>query len=164
MERKENISTTTGQQYYSGTWEDIRNLLKVLNIGDGLLANITSEIVNNYQEMVDRDIDAILSSRYHTPFIAMNKMQPDGVVRPVFPGDIVSGARYWTAGLLLSNEFQQLEQNKQEQAEGYLEIGRRKIVTIARSTHVIPGQELKGFPTRTMPPSLQPTPPPSRDW
>ena len=121
-------------------------------------------MINNYQEMVDRDIDSILSSRYHTPIIAMNRKQPDGVTRRVFPGDIVAASRFWTAGLLLASEFQQLGQNKQEQAEGYIETGRRKIVNIARATHNIPGQELKGSYTRTMPPAMQPTPPPSRDW
>jgi hypothetical protein len=160
----ENISPTTGEIFYSGEWERIRDLLRVLNIGPGILNTITSEMVNRYQEMVDRDIDAILSARYHTPIIAVNKKQPDGVVRRIFPGDIVAGARYWTAGLLLSNEFQQLEQNTQEQVEGYIETGRRKVITIARSTHTIPGQELKGSYTRTMPPNLQPLPPPSRDW
>ncbi len=150
------ISPTTGEQYYSGSWQDVRNILRVLDIGEGKLAKVTMELVNFYQEMVDRDIDQELTEVYHVPLRAMNQCQPDGTVKRVFPGDVRKLARYWSAGLLLLNEFQQLNQNLTDQAQGYIDDSRRGIHALTRFNHRIWGQERKSNISRTMPPTAQP--------
>jgi len=54
-------SATTGEEYYSGSWKNVQNVLRVLDIAEGKLAKVTMELVNFYQEMVDRDIDDIVA-------------------------------------------------------------------------------------------------------
>lgn len=150
------VSPVTGQTYYSGTWERVKDVLRVLNIGKGKMAQVTQELVNNYQEMVDREIDSILTSLYIPPIRSFKQMQPDGNTQDVFPGDVRRYARYWTAGLLLLNEFQGLSQNVTDQATTYVEDARRSIFAIIRFNHRIPGQEMRSHISKTMPPTLQP--------
>lgn len=151
------ISDTTGEPFYSGSWQDVRDILRVLDIGEGKLAKVTMELVNKYQEMVDRDIDMELTEVYHVPLRSMNQGQPDGNTRRVFPGDVRRLARYWTAGLLLLNEFQQLSQNVTDQAQGYIDDSRRGLYGLMRPNHRIWGQERKSNISRTMPPTAQPS-------
>lgn len=253
------ISITTGEQYYSGDWTDIQEVLRVLNIGEGIMSKITQEMVNHYQEMVDRDIDGILTDTYHTPIRSFNMVQQGGngsgtsgvpgwmdsgiqnidagatevtisgktwisvptsvivsvtkqsgafnlyatlredtittdgfivdlsaaadpgyalswiasspaamvpvvigaTIR-VFPGDVRRAARYWTAGQLLVNEFQQLEANLTEQATQMVVDARMQVYAFSRPTHRIPGQRRKSNISRTMPPNWQPSAFPER--
>jgi len=150
------ISPTTGEAYYSGTWGEIREVLRVLNIGQGKLAQVTQPMVNHYQERVDRDIDAKLESLYHVPVRSINQVQPDGSIKAVFPGDIRYIALYWAAGLLLLNEFQNLEQNQTDQAQGYVERSQRQLFTVVSPDHRIWGLERKSNISHTLPPNLQP--------
>lgn len=253
------ISITTGEQYYSGDWQDIQEVLRVLNIGEGIMSKITQDMVNNYQEMVDRDIDGILTDTYHVPIRAFNMVQQGGngsgtsvipgwmdsgtneisagatdvtisgrtwssvptsvivsvtkqsgafnlyaTVREdtittdgfivdlsaaadpgyslswiassptttvavltgatirVFPGDVRRAARYWVAGQLLVNEFQQLEANLTEQATQMVVDARMQVFAFSRPTHRIPGQRRKSNISRTMPPNWQPSAFPER--
>lgn len=71
-------SPTTLEEFYSGTWQDIKDVVRVLNIGEGVMAKITQAMVNRYQEMIDRDIDALLNDTYHTPIRAFNQVQVGG--------------------------------------------------------------------------------------
>ena len=82
-------SPTTGEEYYSGSWQSIQDILRVIDIGEGKMAKVNEPMVNVYQETVDRDIDAILGELYHVPLRAMNQMQPNGVTKRVFPGDVL---------------------------------------------------------------------------
>jgi len=151
------ISPVTGEVYYSGTWEDIQSVLAGLDIGEGKLAEgIKQPDVNRYQEMVDRNIDSILEELYWTPLIAMNQKQPDGTVKKVLDGSVVRAARYWTAGLIMLNQFQQLSQNMTDQAQGYIDSSRREIFAIIRFNHRLYGQKQKSNISRTMPPGMQP--------
>jgi len=246
------ISPTTFEPFYSGDWQDIRDVLRVLNIGEGVMAKITQPMVNRYQEMIDRDIDGILADTYQTPIryfnqvvgggsgmsmlpawadngvdeipsgstsytvsgktwasvpnmIQVNVLKPaggfniyasviDGTITTagftvdlsgatdmegyilsyiasspetqipvhtgatirVFPGDVRRAARYWTAGQLLVNEFQQLENNLTEQATLMVSDARMQVYAFSRFTHRIPGQRRKSNMSRTMPPSWQP--------
>jgi hypothetical protein len=254
------ISKTTNEQYYSGTWNDIQDVLRVLNIGEGKMDKVTQTMVENYQEMIDRDIDAILTEVYQTPIRAYNQVvqggngsgttaipgwmdtgikdipvgvssvtisgegwasipetvlvsvnkpaggfniyatvrvssittdgftadlsadtdiagyslswsasTPDstqtvltGATIRVFPGDVRRAARYWTAGQILVNEFQQLEQNMTEQATQMVADARMMVYSFCRPTHRIPGQRRKSNISRTMPPSWQPSAFPER--
>jgi hypothetical protein len=150
------ISPTTGEVYYSSTWSEIQEILRVLNIGEGKLAKVTETMTNHFQEIVDREIDAILEPLYHVPLRAMNQVQPDGSLKRVFPGDVRRLAKYWTAGLMLLSEFQNLSQNVTDQAQGYIDDSRKGFFAIIRYNHRIPGQERKSHISRTLPPNMQP--------
>jgi hypothetical protein len=158
------ISPTTGQEFYSGTWQNIQDILRVIDIGEGKMAKVTQPMVNNYQETIDRDIDAIIGELYHVPLRAMNQMQPDGITKRVFPGDIRRCARYWVAGLILLNEFQGLAQNITDQATQYVDDSKKQIFAIKRYNHRVPGQERKSHLSRTIPPNFQPAAVPEPDF
>jgi len=149
-------SKVTGEQFYSGDWQSIKNILRVLNIGEGKMAAITQETTENFQEIVDREIDAILESLYHVPLRAMNQVQPDGSTKRVFPGDIRRLAQYWVAGLMLMSEFQNLSQNITDQAQAFIEDSRKSLYAIIRFNHRIPGQEPKSHISKTCPAAIQP--------
>lgn len=166
------ISEITGEQFYSGTWEDIKDVLRVLNIGEGKMSQVTQQMVENYQLMIDSDIDALLSDTYHTPIRSFNQVglqdtqgpqgpQGGGLVR-VFPGDVRRAARYWTAGQILVNEFQQLEANITEQATQMVSDARMQVYAMSRPNHRIPGQRRKSNLSRTCPANLQPSSFPER--
>jgi hypothetical protein len=157
-------SPTTGEEFYSGTWQDVKSVLSVLNIDEGKLATLDEPVVNKYQEMVDREIDAVLEELYHTPLVSMYRIMPDGTQKSVFPGDLRRAARYWTACLLMLNEFQQLSQNTTDQATTYLEDSRRQVYAMKRYNHRIPGQRRKSHLSRTMEPNFQPPAIPEQDF
>ena len=150
------ISDTTGEQFYSGTWENIQNVLRVLDIGEGKLAKVTQPLINEYQETVDRNIDDIVTELYHVPLLRVNQKQPDGTTKKVLPGAVARAAKYWTAGLILKNEFSQLSQNVTDQAQGYIDDARREMFSIIRFNHRLYGQRRKSHMSRTMPPGMQP--------
>jgi len=158
------ISPTTGEMWYSGDWVGIKNILRVLNIGEGKIASISQEAMERHQETVDREIDAILEPLYHVPLRAMNQVQPDGATKRVFPGDIRRLAQYWVAGLMLMSEFQQLSQNVTDQSSAFIEDARKSLFAIVRNNHRIPGQEKKAGLGRTCPPSMQPASIPEQNW
>ncbi len=158
------ISSITGEQYYSNSWEDVVAVLSVLNIEEGKISEITQEMVNKYQESADREIDGVLEDTYHTPLRAMNAVQPDGSTKRVFPGDVRHASKYWAASLLLLNEFQQLGQNVTEQATAYMEEAKRRIYAIKRFTHRIPGAKRKSHFSHTLPPNFQPPSIPEPDF
>ena len=158
------VSPTTGENFYSGSFQDIAGILSVLNIGEGKMDKLTQPTVENYQEITDREIDGILGECYTVPLRGMNQVQPNGTTKRVFPGDVRRCAMYWTAGLLLLNEFQQLAQNVTDQASGYIEDSKRQIFALKRFTHRIRGQEYKSQISKFLPPSLQPAMLPEQDW
>jgi hypothetical protein len=159
------ISPSTGEEYYSGDWENIKDVLRVLNMDDGKLARVTQPMVNRFQETTDRDIDGILEDTYHLPIRAIEQIRPsDGVTLQVFPGDVRRCARYWAAGMLLLTEFQNLEQNMTDQAQAYVDDARRQIYAMKRFTHRIHGQEFKSQFSRTIPPNFQPPSIPEPDF
>jgi len=157
-------SNYTGQDFYSGTWKDIQNIVRVLNIGSGKLAVVTQELVEYYQEMVDRDIDSQLTEVVHVPLICYNQVVPDGTTKQQYPGAVVRLARYWTAGLLLANEFQSLDTNASESAEKYILDAKDELFKMIRFNHRLKGQEYKSNISRTMPPGMQPPDLPTKDF
>ena len=157
-------SSTTGEPFYSGDWQGIQDVLRVLDLGEGKMAKVTEPMVNRYQEIADREVDAILNEVYHCPIRAMNRVQPNGALKRVFPGDVQRAAKYWTAGLILLSEFQQLAQNITDQANLFIEDARKQLYAMKRFTHRIPGQERKSHISRTVPPNFQPASIPEQDW
>lgn len=158
------ISNTTGEEYYSGSWTDIRNICRVLNIGEGKLSKITQELVNYYQEMVDREIDADVEQYYYTPLRYYRQYMPAKVETVnVFPGEIRSLARYWTAGLLLTSEFQGLDPNANESASNYITESKQKLFNIVQYSRRIRGQKKK-HNLHTMLPNMAPGRTPEQNW
>jgi len=151
-----NLSSTTGEEYYSGEWDNIQNVCRVLDIGEGRLAKVTMSLVNFYQEMIDREIDGVLGELYHVPLRSVNQAQPDGETRRVFPGQIRRLAIYWSAGYLLQNEFQNLASNVTDQAVEYINTSRRSLYSLMRFNTRLWGQEFKSNMSRTLPPTMQP--------
>jgi len=149
-------SVTTGESYYSGDWSSVAEVCRVLNIGDGKMTMITQEMVEHYQERIDREIDSVLGELYETPFIAKNQIQPDGTKKAVFPGEIRYAALYWTAGSLMANEFQGLDPNTNEAVNVYIEDSRRKIFQLRRFTTRLRGAERRSNYSRSLPSTMQP--------
>jgi hypothetical protein len=149
------ISPTTGVEYYSGSWTDIRNVVRTLNIGEGRISKVTQELVNFYQEMIDRQIDGIVNELYHVPLLQFNQCQPDGGIKTMYPGEIVYLSRYWAVGLLVLSEFQGLDPNVTDQANLYMEESKRRLNSIIQYNQRLQGQECKSDISRTMPPSMQ---------
>ena len=158
------VSPTTGEQFYSGDWEKIKDVLRILDLGEGKMSQVNQPMVNRHQETVDREIDAILEDTNRTPFLAMNKVQPNGTTKAVFPGDLVRCARWWTAGVILQAEFQQLENNMTDQATEVITSARRQLFAMKRFTHRIPGQQRKSHLSHTLPPNLHPPAIPEQDF
>jgi hypothetical protein len=161
------LSPVTGEQYYSGDWSDIQEIIRVLNIGEGKMAQVNQPMVNHYQEMIDRDIDSLLNDTYQVPLRSFNMIgltgtQGAGPQGRVFPGDVRRAARYWVAGQLLISEFQQLEANITEQATQMVSDARMQVFAMSRPNHRIIGQRRKSNISRTMPPNLQPSAFPER--
>ena len=150
------ISSVTGEQFYSGTFLSMIELMRTLDIGEGKMSRITQVVVNRFQENTDRAIDAILQEVVATPLRAMNQVQPDGTTKRVFPGDVRWAARYWTAGVLLLAEFQQLEQNLTDQCTAMIEDAKKQIFAMTKPSHFVPGQRRKSNLSKTCPPNLQP--------
>lgn len=150
------ISPTTGEIFYSGGWQNIQDVLRVLDIGEGKMSKVNQPMVNRYQEQVDRQVDAILQEVYQTPLRATNQVQPSGLTKRVFPGDVTWASRYWAAGVIMLAEFQQLEQNMTDQAKEMVDEAKKTVWAMTRPDHRVPGQRRKSNISRTMPPNLQP--------
>lgn len=150
------VSPTTGELFYSGSYKNISSVLRVLKIGEGKLDTLTKEQVNAVQERADREIDGILNDLYHTPFRRKKRMNPAGVYIDFFPGDLQQAAIYYTAALLMASEFQGLESNTNEGVNSLLEKSKQMIYDLKRNTHWISASERKSNISRTMPTTWQP--------
>jgi hypothetical protein len=92
------ISLTTGESFYSGGWEGIQEIIRVLNIGEGKMSAVNQSMVNNFQEMIDRDIDSILNDAYQTPLRSYNMVQMASGGAPGTPAGSVSGSQSISIG------------------------------------------------------------------
>lgn len=149
------ISETTNMPFYSGSWQDIANICKSLQIGDGLLSVVSQEVINDFQEMVDREIDAQLNDVYWTPLKFVNQYMPNGETKSLYPGNIVKIARHWVVGLLIQSQFQGHEPNTQDSGMNYVEDAKKELYDIVKFQRRLFGQEFKSS-IRTMPPTMQP--------
>ena len=150
------LSPTTSELFYSGTWQDIQDVLRILDLGEGKMSKVSQPLVNRHQEVIDREMDGVLTEVHQTPIRATNQVQPDGTTKRVFPGDLKDAAMYWVAGRILLTEFQQLEPNVTEQAQTWIADAKQKVYAMASFTHRIPGQRRKSNVSRTMPSNIQP--------
>lgn len=150
------LSPTTNQIFYSGSWSNIQKALKTLKVGEGKFDTLKKEEVNEIQERVDREIDGMLNDLYHTPFRVKKVKGWDGKFTDFFPGELRQAAIYWTAALLLSSEFQQVSANTNDQVNLTVEKAKQMVYDLRRNTHWIPSSERKSQISRTMPTTWQP--------
>lgn len=155
----ESINPITGQEYYSGTVEDIKKHVRMLRIDDSRLSQIKHSLVLFYMQTVDSAIDGYLDAYYQTPLRKYKIAQADGTsTSSIFPGKIVMIARNWVCGLLVQSEFQQLEPSQSDSASQYIENSKRDLFNISNlSSSRLPGQILRSSLSPTMPPGLQPS-------
>ena len=158
------ISPTSGQPFYSGSWENIKYICTVLKIGDGRLARITQQMVNHWQEQTDRAIDGQLERYYYVPLQQINLYQKaTSLTISMFPSAIIEASRYWTSGALLLSEFQQLEQNITDQATSFITESKQKIYDVSKFNHRLEGQRWK-HNLRSAPPAMMPGYSPETNW
>jgi hypothetical protein len=152
----ENISDTTGSEYYSGSWENIKDALKVLKIGNAKLDSLTVEVVNGFQERSDRYIDGVLADLYKIPFKSKKRINRAGTVYDDFPGDLRQCAIYYSCYLLMASEFQGVSPNVNEQTNTFKDDSEKMLFALRKNTHWIPNAERKSQISKTMPPNWQP--------
>jgi hypothetical protein len=150
------VSNVTGMPYYSGTWQDVRDHARTLKIGEGKIATLSQEVINKWQEYVDREIDGILHELYYVPIRYFNQMQPNGVKKKIYPGEIVALALTWVCAQVVANEFSGVDPNASEQAQTLMEESKKKLQDMVKYCKRIQGQEVKSNISRTMPPTMQP--------
>lgn len=152
----QDVSPTTGLPYYSGSWENIRDALKVLKIGNAKLDSLSVETVNGFQERSDRYIDGILFDLYKTPFKSKKRVNRAGIVYDEFPGDIKQVAIYYSCYLLMSSEYQGVSPNVNEHTNTFKDDAEKMLFALRKNTHWVPNADRKSQISRTMPPSWQP--------
>ena len=150
------LNPLTGQEYYSGSVEDVVKFCKSLNIDSGRLAAVKPVNVEQYQAQVDGIIDGYFSESYFLPITAYNQVGVDGQVHLVFPQRLRYLAQQMTAGLLMLSEFQHQEQNMNEAGQRMFEEAKKEIYQMTLWNHRIPGQRYKSRQSRTMPPGFEP--------
>jgi len=150
-------SPTTGLAFYSGGWQDVAALARALKIGNGKMSQINQEVVNFYQEMVDREIDSALSVLYQTPFLPKGVVSPaDGTTSYAYPGELTYISRQWAIGLLCLSEFQNLDPNESTAASSAISEAKHRLFALSRPTARLRGQEMKSRVSLTYPPAFQP--------
>lgn len=137
------LNPDTGQEYYSGTIEDVVKFCKSLNIDAGRLAAVKPVNVERYQYQVDGIIDGYLNESYFLPIKAYNQVDANGEVHKVFPQRLRYLAQQMVAGLLMMSEFQHQEQNMNEAGQKMFEEAKKEIYQITLWNHRLPGQRWK---------------------
>jgi len=159
-------SPTTGQEFYSGDWTEIKNIVMILQIGEGRASKVNMQLVEEFQEKVDREIDSMLEALYWTPLRPIKRAQPDGSTKTYFDGNIRRLAQYWSAGLLVLSTFQQLAQQTTDVAERYVEDSKKELNRMIQFNVRlrVPAQQMKSNISHTLPPGFQPPFKPEPDF
>ena len=150
------VNPLTGQEFYSGSVEDVVKYCKSLNIDSGRLAAVKPVNVEQYQLQVDGIIDGYFSESYFLPITAYNQVDVNGNVHLVFPQRLRYLAQQMVAGLLMLSEFQHQEQNMNEMGSKMFEEAKKEIYQMTLWNHRIPGQRYKSRTSHTMPPGYEP--------
>ena len=150
------VNPLTGQEFYSGSVEDVIKYCKSLNIDSGRLAAVKPVNVEQYQAQVDGIIDGYFSESYFLPITAYNQVDVNGNVHLIFPQRLRYLAQQMVAGLLMLSEFQQQEQNMNEAGSKMFEEAKKEIYQMTLWNHRIPGQRYKSRTSHTMPPGFEP--------
>ena len=92
------VSPVTGEEPYSGPYQNVLDVLRVMNIGEGRMAQLDEPTIHRFQETVDRDCDSILSSAYQVPIRAYNLTKPVDTGTLPIPGHYAGGVQAITPG------------------------------------------------------------------
>jgi len=157
------INPITGQEYYAGNVEDVKDFLKVFHIkssaGRGRLETVTElsdETVHRYMQRVEQMIDSYLSELYFVPIRPYKQVMPDGNTAEIFPGRLRRISQMWAATLIVQAEFENLEPNVNEIAVTFLEQVRRELYSLTLFTQRIPGAVYRSNWSKTLSPNMQP--------
>lgn len=152
------ISPSTGQGYYSGSHNDVLQLIPGLKISEGRFSNgITPENINDIQEQVDRDIDESLGEVYVVPLIPYKTIMPQGTEVSLFPQKVKVIAKWWAAGLIMQSQLSDNAPVSSEMAQAYVNKAMNEINQLVQFNLRLPGQTRKSNISRTMPVGMQPS-------
>lgn len=160
------INPVTQQEYYAGSWKDIAQLCKTLNItiGTGKAQRITPDIVRLYMQQAQDLANGYLQQYYFLPIQPYNQVMPNGKTKSVFPGRLRVACQQLAAGLLLKSQFQDLDQNTNNSAESYVEYARKQLHQMCLFSQRLPANVYKSGWGKTAIPNLQPGIPPEPLW
>lgn len=150
------INPDTGQEYYSGSVDDVKLFCKSLNIDEGRLSTIQPASVLKYMHLVDGAVDGYFADSYFLPIKPYNQVGADGTVRLIFPRRLRLLAQQWTAGMMMMSEFQHQEQNLNEAGIKLVEEAKKEVYQMTLWNHRIPGQRYRSIVSKTMPPNFEP--------
>ena len=137
------LNPDTGQEYYSGTIDDVVKFCKSLNIDSGRLSAVKPISIEKYQYQVDGIIDGYLNESYFLPIKPYNQVDANGIPHKIFPQRLRYLAQQMVAGLLMLSEFQHQEQNMNEAGQKMFEESKKEIYQMTLWNHRIPGQRWK---------------------
>lgn len=160
------INPITQQQYYAGSWKDIAQLCKTLNIsiGTGKAQKISVDIVHMYMQQAQDLANGYLKEYYYIPIQPYNQVMPNGKTKAVFPGRLRVATQQLAAGLLLKSQFQDLDQNTNSAAESYIQFSRKQFHAMCLFNQRITSAQYKSGWGKTAIPTMQPGIPPQPLW
>ena len=158
------INPITEQQYYAGSWKDIAELCKTLNIsiGSGKAQKISVDVVHMYMQQAQDLINGSLHQYYYLPIQPYHQVMPNGKTKAIFPGRLRVAAQQLAAGLMLQSQFQDLDQNQNSAVEKYIQWGKRQLHACCLFNQRLPGQHYKSGWGKTAPPTMIPGIPPQQ--
>jgi hypothetical protein len=96
-------------EYYSGTIEDVKTVLRNVRVGGNRIDDISIPDVEKYQKLADSIINGVLSPLFRVPLF---KITRDGVRE--YPSPIPYIAQRIVASLIQESVYSEIEPNKNE--------------------------------------------------
>lgn len=160
------INPITEQQYYAGSWKDIAELCKTLNIsiGSGKAQKISVDVVHMYMQQAQDLANGYLHEYYYLPIQPMNQVMPNGKIKAVFPGRLRVATQQLAAGLMLQAQFQDLDQNQNAASEKYIQYARKQLHSMSLYNQRLNQSMYKSGWGKTAIPTMQPGIPPQPLW
>lgn len=160
------INPITEQQYYAGSWKDIAELCKTLNIsiGSGKAQKISVDVVHMYMQQAQDLANGYLNQYYYIPIQPMNQVMPNGKTKQVFPGRLRVATQQLAAGLMLQSQFQDLDQNQNTAAQKYIQYSKRQLHALCLFNQRLNQSSYKSGWGKTAIPTMQPGIPPQPLW
>jgi len=152
-------SKVTGQEFYSGTSDDVKRMAKQIQLETGEVVedipvgNVDVPDINAHQERVDRMLDGRLGSMYQTPFYAYYVGAKREVT--VFPGVLREIAILLAAVRVLMSQLYDVNPQQSDALQQYTDRAERMLNEILSDSHRIEGATRKAR-SRTEPPNMTP--------
>jgi len=139
--------------YYSGTIDDLKRILKTLNIGSGTLDDLQTTNVEASQADIDQKIDSFLSNIYYTP---LKQIVRSGVTK--YPDPIPEIARRMVCADLILNTLVDIDTSVVGTAQGVIADARRELFELG--SKLVGSTRLEGQREKTrnhfVPPGIAP--------